>query len=173
MPCGEFKKSFEHFNREKVKKNMRILCILSIAAMLFGCCCDVSNNAATTPFNKASLEETAWTPTYLINREGAQMPDAKRDGQVVFIDFHKDGNFNGMSGDNLFGGKAEVSENGDFKAQNVYSTRRMGPYSEYEMKFLDALNKANKIELKSDNLKLMLDNRVLLEFKRMPKPVRN
>jgi len=143
--------------------------LAGFSVILSLCAC----NSAPEKFDSQSLAEGAWVPVYLVNQDGAKMPDAKRDGEQVYIDFHSDGRFNGMSGNNLFGRVANVGDDSSFSAQNVYSTRRMGAYSDYEMKFLDALNKANKIELNGDILKLMLDKSVLLEFKRTSNPTRN
>ncbi len=111
------------------------------------------------------LGGTAWTPIFLEGRDGAKMPDLKSDGSIVYLQFSKDGKrINGMSGDNLFGGEVEMTANGSFKADKVYSTRRMGPFSEYESKFLSALNKADSFAIRNGHLALLEKGKTLIEF---------
>lgn len=129
-----------------------------------------AENACTVeePF-KSELADTTWTPIFLFGQGCDPMPSGGEDG-IVFIHFAKDLKVNGMSGDNLCGGDFIIGKNGSFRAAGMYSTRRMGPYSKYEYKFLQAIQKANRIYLSSsgDTLKLMRDNERLIEFKKIP-----
>lgn len=114
---------------------------------------------------KALLAETTWLPTFLINRDNAPMPP-EDSAEAVQMRFNKDLRVNGISGDNLFGGNVTVLNSGFFKALNLYSTRRAGPYGNYEFKFLQALGKANRIQVNAKTLKLFDGQTLLLEFKK-------
>ncbi len=120
------------------------------------------------PF-KSELANTTWTPTFLANQNNAPMPKGGEDG-IVFLHFSEDLKVNGMSGDNLCGGDFIIGRNGSFRAARMFSTRRMGPYSQYEYKFLQAIHKANRIYIAASGkkMKLMDEKEVLIEFKKIP-----
>ena len=114
---------------------------------------------------KSDLINTTWRPVFLKDQENAPMPNGKEDG-FVYIRFNDKLEVNGMSGDNLFGGSVIISKNGSFRALNLFSTRRMGKFSAYEYKFMQALHKANRIYISSSakTMKLMNGDTTLLEF---------
>lgn len=113
---------------------------------------------------KSRLANTTWKPVFLANQKDAPMPDSA--DEFVFLHFGSDLKINGMSGNNLFGGDAIISRNGSFSTSNMFSTRRMGPYGRYEYKFLQAIEKSNRIYLADSDkkLKLMRDKETLIEF---------
>ncbi len=94
----------------------------------------------------------------------------KGDEGFVYLRFDKNLKINGMSGNNLFGGSVVIGQNGSWRAVNLLSTRRMGPYDEYEYKFLQALHKSDRIYLSGDGktLKLLKGEVVQLSFKKIP-----
>ena len=100
-------------------------------------------------------------------KEAAMQPIAhEAEVASVFLRFGSDLKINGMSGNNLFGGNVVIGRNGSFATSNMFSTRRMGPYGQYEYKFLQAIEKSNRIYLADSDkkLKLMRDKETLLEF---------
>ena len=119
------------------------------------------------PF-KSDLADTTWVPIFLEGQGEAKMP--KSADEFVYMRFAPDLKVNGMSGNNLFGGSFVIGQNGSFGAVNMFSTRRMGPYGEYEYKFMQALQKADRISISSDGkkLRLMRDKEVLLDFRKIP-----
>lgn len=119
------------------------------------------------PF-KSDLADTTWVPIFLAEQGEAKMP--KSEDEFVYLRFSPDLKVNGMSGNNLFGGSFVIGQNGSFAAVNMFSTRRMGPYGEYEYKFMQALQKADRISISSDGKKLRLlrEKEVLLDFRKIP-----
>ena len=119
------------------------------------------------PF-KSDLADTTWVPVFLAGQGEAKMPKSKN--EFVYLRFAPDLKVSGMSGNNLFGGSFVIGQNGSFGAANMFSTRRMGPYGEYEYKFMQALQKADRISISSDGkkLRLMRDKDVLLDFRKIP-----
>ncbi len=131
---------------------------------------DAANACSVEEPFKSELSETTWVPTSLINQGDSAMPNGKEEGEFVYLRFDKDLKINGMSGNNLFGGTVVIGKNGSFRALNLLSTRRMGPYGEYEYKFLQALHKSDSIRLSSDGktMKLLSGDVVQLAFKKIP-----
>ena len=113
---------------------------------------------------KSRLANTTWKPVFLIDRKNAPMPDSAN--EFVFLHFGSDLKINGMSGNNRFGGNVVIGRHGSFATSNMFSTRRMGPYGQYEYKFLQAIEKSNRIYLSDSDkkLKLMRDKETLIEF---------
>ena len=109
--------------------------------------------------------EASWSPEFLNKQGTAKAPDEKSAWGKVFIKFSPDGKVNGMSGVNLFGGEYKVEGN-NLTLSNVYSTRRAGEFSEYEMKFLNALSKVNSFKIENSKLYLMQENKVRLILNR-------
>ncbi len=102
-----------------------------------------------------------WVPEFVKGTEKAAKPESG-----VFINFGKDGKMNGMSGENLFGGSYSISPKGEFKTDKVYSTRRAGPFMEYESEFLKNLSSAKTLRVSDDGkLEFLSDkNEVLMEM---------
>ena len=160
---------------------MKKLLLPILASILIGACtsstedmlkenpvAETSTQASNCPVEepyKSDLINTTWRPVFLKNRENAPMPNGKEDG-FVYIRFNDKLEVNGMSGDNLFGGTVIISKNGSFRALNLFSTRRMGKFSTYEYKFMQALHKANRIYISSSTqtMKLMDGDTTLIEF---------
>lgn len=119
------------------------------------------------PF-KSDLINTTWTPVYLKDQDKAPMPKGGEDG-IVYLRFNDKLEANGMSGDNLFGGSIIISKNGSFRAAQLFSTRRMGKFSLYEYKFMQALHKANRIYISSSGktMKLIDGDTVLVKFNKI------
>lgn len=113
---------------------------------------------------KSELANTTWTPIYLKGQKGSQVPGVNDD--MVFLRFNDKLQANGMSGDNLFGGEVIIAKNGSFRARQLFSTRRMGKFPQYEQTFMQALHKANRIYVNSASkrLKLLDGDVVLIDF---------
>ncbi len=146
-------------------KKLISLFVCALALMVSACCSDKSACAQKVELRK-SLANTTWIPVFLKDAENAKMPDASKGEEPVFMAFAEDIRVNGMSGNNLFGGYPHLTDNGDFKGDSFYSTRKMGPYGEYEVKFLKALSEANRIELCGDTLSFFNGSDLLLKFKK-------
>lgn len=156
---------------------MKILyCTLALLALgMVGCkpcknACQTQCAAQPTQSQAISkaIANTSWTPIFLKNQGAAKCPQfSDKDGEFVFIHFNPDGRINGMSGDNLFGGDCKIDANGDAKFSKMFSTRRAGPYGEYEQKFLTAVSETNKITMEGDSLVFSKSGDSLLKFKQI------
>ena len=149
---------------------MRTLyCLICVCvAALFAGACKSNCESSKGPDLRAELSDTRWEPVFVKDLGKAKAPDPSKGDDPVFLRFSKDLSVNGMSGDNLFGGNPEISPDGAFSGGNFFSTRRAGPFGEYEAKFLKALGEADKIELSGASLKFYQGSEVLLDFKKSP-----
>lgn len=156
------------------KLHYYILAIISIACVACSPCkknCPATGTAqqcAQTQQLAQKLVDTSWTPTFLKNQGEAKYPQVfDKEGEYVFIHFGADGKVNGMSGDNLFGGTYKIGNNGSVVFSQMFSTRRAGPYGEYEQKFLTAVSQTNKISMSGDTLVFAKGADALVKFKQI------
>lgn len=166
---------------------MKILnCAISIAALACAGCsncetetqsarCAAATSQASAPDSGASLDArlggTFWTPTFLKDQGGAKRPSDSDDGWgPVFIGFGADGKVNGMSGVNLFGGSCKIGADGSAEFSQMFSTRRMGPFMDYEAKFLSALSQTDKISLSGGELVFSKGSDTLAKFRQIENP---
>lgn len=158
-----------------MKKTIAILSIFASGA-LFTACQNTSETPAVEGDAPAAQECAAaktcdfkgfagkWINIYVANLGDAKRPDGEQE-DMAFIQFGEDGKINGMSGNNLFFGKAMISPDGKFSSGAVASTRRMGPFPEFEGVFLKNLMSADKISVADGKLVLSKGGEKLLEFK--------
>ena len=159
-----------------MKKTIAILSILASGALFTACQNTAETSASEAEIPSAQEQPAAgaldfkslggkWINIYVANLGDAKRPEGEQE-DMAFIQFGEDGKVNGMSGNNLFGGNVVIGRNGSFATSNMFSTRRMGPYGQYEYKFLQAIEKSNRIYLADSDkkLKLMRDKETLLEF---------
>lgn len=166
---------------------MKILnCAISIAVLACAGCtnCETGAQSAQCPAaaSKTSaadaatgldkrLAGTSWTPTFLKNQGDAKCPAASDDGWgPVFITFGSDGRVNGMSGVNFFGGSCKIGGDGAAEFSQMFSTRRMGPFIDYEGKFLSALAQTDRISLSGGELVFFKGTDALAKFRQIENP---
>lgn len=166
---------------------MKILnCAISIAAIACAGCtsCETgtqSAQCAAAPARASAddaatgldkrLEGTFWTPTFLKDQGNAKCPAASDDGWgPVFIAFGADGKVNGMSGVNFFGGSCKISGDGAAKFSQMISTRRMGPFIDYEGKFLSALSQVDRMSLSGGELVFFKGTDAIVKFRQIENP---
>ena len=129
---------------------------------------EVSADSAESPIEgqfKNDLAGTSWTPKFLLEENGA----AKPEGDALYMRFTPEMRIEGMAGNNNFFGGVIISENGSFRVSGIATTRKDGPYADYEYKFLQALNKATRISVSSSGkvLKLYNGRRLLMTFRKI------
>ena len=158
-----------------MKKTIAILSIFASGA-LFTACQNTSETSASESESQAAQECPAaktcdfkslggkWINIYVANLGDAKRPEGEQE-DMAFIQFGEDGKVNGMSGNNLFFGKAIMLPDGKFTSGAIASTRRMGPFPEFESAFLKDLMSADKISVVDGNLVLSKGGEKLLEFK--------
>lgn len=105
------------------------------------------------------------------NQGDAKCPAASDDGWgPVFITFGADGRVNGMSGVNFFGGSCKIGGDGAAEFSQMFSTRRMGPFIDYEGKFLSALAQTDRISLSGGELVFFKGTDALAKFRQIENP---
>ncbi len=141
-----------------------IVCACAVALFAGACksLCDSPKSANI----RAELADTRWEPVFVKDLGNAKVPDASKGDEPVFLRFSKELRVNGMSGNNLFGGNPEITDDGAFKGGNFFSTFRAGPFGEYETKFLKSLTSTDRLELAGDSLKFYKGTDLLMEFKK-------
>ncbi len=129
--------------------------ILAAAAALAlaGCQSGSGKLASSSP---ADLNGTAWAPVYVKGQENIAVPPADGSGfGKVFISFkesEKGMRVHGMSGNNLFNGGLNFESEGEVEFTPMAVTMRMGPYPEYESRFLKAIDSTDIIVRDGDTL---------------------
>ncbi len=158
-----------------MKKTIAILSILASGALFTACQNTAETSASEAEIPSAQEQPAAgaldfkslggkWINIYVANLGDAKRPEGEQE-DMAFIQFGEDGKVNGMSGNNLFFGKAMMSPDGKFTSGAIASTRRMGPFPEFESAFLKDLMSADKISVENGNLVLSKGGEKLLEFK--------
>ena len=155
---------------------MKILnCAISIAVLACAGCtnCETDTQSAQCPA-AASKTSAADAATGLNKRKSqgdAKCPAASDDGWgPVFITFGADGRVNGMSGVNFFGGSCKIGGDGAAEFSQMFSTRRMGPFIDYEGKFLSALAQTDRISLSGGELVFFKGTDALAKFRQIENP---
>lgn len=130
----------------------------------------LSNSRGVATDLQDVLVRTSWVPTFMKAQGASRYPQGKNgEERFVHLNIGEGLRVSGMSGDNFFNGSMSVSPLGDASLSKMVSTRRLGPYGEYENKFLNALAFTDKIELSQDRMQLSFfgGGELLLRFKRI------
>ena len=115
--------------------------------------------------NLSELKGTTWEPVFVDGANAESAPKADS-ADAPFMHFQDGGKINGYSGCNLFFGTVDRL-NGKYDFTKLGSTRRMGPYADYETAFLKALS--SSVEVKAGDGKLQLlskDGKRTMDFKK-------
>ena len=75
-----------------------------------------------------------------------------------------------MSGVNFFGGSCKISGDGAAKFSQMISTRRMGPFIDYEGKFLSALSQTDRMSLSGGELVFFKGTDAIVKFRQIENP---
>lgn len=129
----------------------------------------ISLNRGTATELQDILTRTSWLPTFVKGQGNAKYPQERGEGNnFVHLNIAEGARISGMSGNNFFSGNMKVSPLGEVQMSGIVSTRRFGPFGEYENKFLNALAFVDKAELSSDRMQLSFfgEGELLLQFKR-------
>ena len=151
--------------------------VLALALCSCGTACDKSEAcaiAAKSNVSAASLDNSAWVPTFVKLGRGVEAPaEGKSEFGQVFISFKNSPQglrVHGMSGVNIFNGSLKFEEGGEVDFSQMMSTMMAGKYLDYERNFLKNLDEVDAISLEGDTLnfyKLDGGKRVLImSFKR-------
>ncbi len=144
-----------------MKKFILIHLSFVLIAYIGGCSREVPVDNKNT--SKSNIVGT-WQVEYLIGQDNVKKPNKNSAWGMPFICFNADGEINGNSGVNLFGGKYKI-QNNKLSFSGMFSTRRAGEFDEYERLFLKALEQIDSFVV-DENLSLMQNCKILLKLKR-------
>ena len=135
---------------------MKLTFLFCITAILFASCASSKKNQAET----MSLYDTKWLLKKIYTGDNIENVQTK-----AFIRFDMEKNSAGGNGScNSFGSTASVSGN-DVSFKNVFSTKMYcEQVQQIENKFLGALERVTRYEIKDKTLLLYHDKEIVLEF---------
>ncbi len=150
---------------------LSIVCVSS--ALMFAACSQdaIQSQPEDSPKdvkNLSELDKTTWEPVFVDGLNGVKAP-GKDSPDAPFLHFGENGKVNGYSGCNsFFGAISKLDANGTkYDFSKLASTRRMGPYADYEFVFLKALSSSDEIKANSDTLVLSKGGKTTIEFKKL------
>lgn len=140
-------------------------CLFALFNALFLCGCTPKINPI------AEIKGTAWTPTFIANAKGIDLPNNPK--KPVYIQFDKDLKISGFSGVNNLMSSCELKRKPirrtECKIQlaPIASTKMMGEFMNFESLFLEQLASADSIRLSANKLEFLKGRKLLIEFKRI------